>query len=232
MENQFFLRLSKHFKGKIVDKEMWRNLIGKGGSLTKIKTDDPRSLREWWYEILRNYGKYPCYAIFLVLPSDKEITEFLKGSGRELHTISDNYCLIIVLGSDFFCTIGLNDEYSVSANTDHITTGESVQIAKLFNIELTEFPTMVFFEDIRSSDFAIVSLQNLGKDEINRILREVFTVIRKQETNSKKIIESIRNYSKLRKFQRMKHQATQTTTTLISKTIEMIIEAWIKAVIK
>jgi hypothetical protein len=224
--------LSEHFKGQIVDRKVWADLTGGGGSFTRIETSDPHSLREWWYAILRNYGKYPCYAIFLVLPSDKEAAEFLKESGRELHIISGRHCLIIVLGVNFFCTVGLNDDFWIEASTKHITTGESIQIAELFDVELTEFPGIVFFHDVRSSNFAFVSLKDLKKEGIKHTLREIFSLIRKQEDNPEEIMNSIRDHLRLRKLHRKQNQVKHAATAFIGKTIETVMEAWVKATVK
>ena len=162
-------QVSKHFKGETISDTMILGADGYAGSFCKIETDDLHSLREWWHIILRNYGKYPCYAIFLVLPSDKEATTFLEKFGQELDIISGRNCLILVLGSDFFfMDFSINPDhwifqhFWVEAIKKHISQGESIQVAELFNIDMTKFPCVVFFNDIRSSKFALLSLQGLS----------------------------------------------------------------------
>lgn len=235
-------KLSRQYDGQVVSEFIWGHAVGGGGSFKKIKTDDPRALREWWYTILGNYGKYPCYGIFLVLPSDEEATKFLENSGKELHIISGEYCLIIVLGSDFFNTFGLfesdsvgrkyYDDFLLEVNQNHIAEGESVKIAKLFDIELVDFPSIVFFNDIRSSDIALVSLNGLDSKEINQELRRIFDIIGKQANAPEKIVDSINKYSKHRKLQGTRQKISQTATAFVGKTIETVMEAWIKATIK
>ena len=232
MENRYGLTLSEHFQGEIVDKEARRGLTGAGGTLTRIKTDDARSLREWWYEILRNYGKLPCFAVFLVLPSDKVVVKYLQKAGNELNIISGQQCLIIVLGNDYFRTFGLHDEYWIEASANHVTTGESVQVARLFGIDFPDFPCVVFFDDIRSSDFAVVSLKDLQKDDINRVLREVFSIISQNENDSKALIESIQKYTKKQKLREKEGRLKPIVTSFLGKTIETAMEAWIKTLMK
>lgn len=153
---------SKDFKGKFVSQGFAGSASGYARSVPEYATEDLHSLREWWHTILRNYDKYPCFAVFLVLPSDTEAATFLKESGDELNIISGRNCLILLLGTDFFYFTDLlkssdpriSSGLWVGATTKHISQGESIQIAELFGIDLTEFPCVVFFNDIRSSDFA------------------------------------------------------------------------------
>ena len=63
---------------------------------------DRRSLRKWWHMILHQEGRYQCYSIFLVLPSDKEALRYLMDFGTEIDLISDKDCLIITLGQAEF----------------------------------------------------------------------------------------------------------------------------------
>ncbi|MEK6575574.1 MAG: hypothetical protein AABZ58_14795, partial [Chloroflexota bacterium] len=52
-------------------------------------------LRRWWHEIQRLGGRYSCYAIFLVLPSDREAIRYLHEFGKELDLISGEDCLVV-----------------------------------------------------------------------------------------------------------------------------------------
>ena len=88
MEDKFGLKLSKHFRGKVIDKEVW-SLTGSGESLTKIRTDDARSLREWKIE----WG-YPLSCIV--------------GIGKELTRVFRKY-----LTTTFFCSTFLFESYRI-----------------------------------------------------------------------------------------------------------------------
>lgn len=231
--------LSNHFKKQSSTTDETRGILGVGGRFTIIETSDPHSLREWWYTILRNYGKYPCYAIFLALSSDKEILQYLQETRTELHMISGSSCLIILLGNNFFLTIGLKnnnllpDDLMVNAVADHVTSGESVQVAELFGIELTQFPCIVFFSDIRSTEFALVSLKDLEASEVNQLLREVFATIRQQAKDDPKcIIEAIQRYAIQQKVTQKRQRVIQVASTIVGRTIEAVIDAWVKTVIK
>ena len=232
---------SNHFKGQLISQEHISRELLAGGSIriSRYKVDDPRSLREWWHTVLRTNGKYPCYAIFLMLPSDKHATKYFQENIRELHYSSSEDCLILFLGSDFFYTVGLyqdwplsTHDYWVEASTAYISQGESLQVANLFDIKLTEFPCIIFFTDIRSSNFAVISLQDLDEEKINWEVRHVFSIIHEAVKSHEDIIASIRLHSTFYKAQDHSEKLVQVTTSFIGKTIETVMEAWIKATIK
>jgi hypothetical protein len=230
--------LSEHFKELSRQVNTAPGIVGFGGTFTTIETDDLHSLREWWYTILRNYGKYPCYAIFLALPSDQEVIRYIQDSRTELSVISGSDCLIIVLGTNFFFTIGLAnpnrlpDDFMVTAFLRQWTSGESIELAKLFHIEATQFPCMVLFTDIRSKEIAVVSFKDMPAAKISRAMRELFTDIHHwAKDDPGNIIESLRKHALLKKASVKAQQAIEVSTALIKKTIEMVIEAWVKSLI-
>jgi len=53
-----------------------------------IRIEDGFTLREWWHHVIRDYGKYSSYAMFLLLPSDKEAIQYLTEYDKELSLIS------------------------------------------------------------------------------------------------------------------------------------------------
>jgi hypothetical protein len=233
---------SKKFKGKLLPEQIKTSAIGGGGSIrmAKYQIYDRRSLREWWHTILRSHGKYPCYAIFLVLPSDKQVTKYLYEYGKELHFVSGQNCLILVLGSNFYYTIGLyedtdhrrSDDYLIESIATHVSQGESIQIAKLFGIKVTDFPCLLFFTDIRSTDFAIVSLRELDKDKVSQELRWIFSVIDESVKEKKDIVDSIRIKSMLHNAENKGNKILEVGSSLTGKTIETAIEVLIKAMIR
>jgi len=139
---------------------------------------DKLALREWWHSILRDYGRYSCYAIFLALPSDKEIIRYLIDFGNEIDIISGEDCLVIALGKSEFRRSGFDEkiqqpsiperfsnfleEMWSAAIKEQVSKGYSVKVAQLFNIEITKFPCLLIFQDIRSSDHALITLKGAG----------------------------------------------------------------------
>jgi hypothetical protein len=72
---------------------------GAVGPSHRLNRLDGYEVREWWHELLRLYGKYKSYAIFLVLPSDKEAIEYLTSITylQELNAISGDDCLVTMV---------------------------------------------------------------------------------------------------------------------------------------
>ncbi len=89
-------------------------------------TNDKHQLREWWHEILRDYGRYSCYAVFLVLPSDKEVFHYLNRHGKELNVISGENCLVIILSEGRFRRFDFTEEVWETVLEEHFTEALSV----------------------------------------------------------------------------------------------------------
>src|ERR1051325_2501992 len=64
-----------------------------GTAPATIAHTDPGSTRALWHYILKSHGKYSCYAVFLLLPSDVEAIRYFKEFGKELDMISGKECL-------------------------------------------------------------------------------------------------------------------------------------------
>jgi hypothetical protein len=44
--------------------------------------DARHHIRDWWHGLLRQHGRYPCYAVFLVRPSNEDLVHYLIDHGR------------------------------------------------------------------------------------------------------------------------------------------------------
>jgi hypothetical protein len=189
----------------------------------------PHLLREWWHQILRQHGRYACYAVFLLLPADWEARRYVKKFDRELDLISGADCLIIALGKNNFRRLGV-DQWGRVADRQ-ATAGYSLKVAQLFEIDLTELPCLVVFEDIRSPSHIAISLKEMTAEEIAERMRSLFSIIHKaisEKNNPLAAIEKHRNQENLRK-------AGQTIVsnlrTFVGATFEAAMEAWIRATI-
>ncbi|MBN1937458.1 MAG: hypothetical protein JW934_22565 [Anaerolineae bacterium] len=193
---------------------------------------DSESLRTWWHQILGNYGKYNCYGIILGLPSDVEAISYLKDFGKELNLISGDNCLIIFLTKTGFQRCGFDNEiYSLAVN-EHISDGYSIQIAKLFDISFDEFPCMLFFSDIRSSNHVIASLKDMSVDDIAQSMRSIFSVIEKAINQNQDPVKLIEYHRNSQEFLKKGKSFVSELRSIANKTFETAIEAWIKVNIK
>jgi hypothetical protein len=210
---------------------------------------DRHALREWWHNILRDYeNHYSCYAIFLVLPSDKESIRYLADFGTEIDIISGDDCLVIILGKTEFMRSGFDEtvqrptiserlasfleEMWELAVKEHVSKGYSVKIAQLFNIEMNQFPCLLLFKDIRSPNHVIVTLKGMIAEEIAERMRFVFSIIHKAVTNKVDPLDSLIKYQNNDTFQKAGKTILNKVTGFAEKTFETAMEAWISASIK
>lgn len=155
-------------------------------SYTRIFYNKNRqTLRDWWHSLLRERDHYPCYAMFLALPSDAETLRYLVLFGQELDLISGKNCLVLAIGKPRERLIGFNQADWNSAVMSHILEGGALEIAELFEIELAELPCLVIFRDIRSPEHVVVSLKKMTAEEISETIRRVFSIIGKAVSNKK-----------------------------------------------
>ncbi len=165
----------------LIEKELASNVesivVGDNATVSLNFTDkDPRSLKTWWHNILRKYGKYPCYAVFLLLPSDKEAISYLSQFGKELDLISDKDCLVIAFGKTEFKGPKFDETVWSEVVSEHISEGISITIAKIFNIDFTQFPCLIVFRDIRSPEHVVITLKDFTAEIIAQNMRQVFSI--------------------------------------------------------
>jgi hypothetical protein len=210
---------------------------------------DRHSLREWWHNILREYKqRYSCFAIFLVLPSDKETIRYLTDFGNELDIISGEDCLVIAIGKSEFRRSGFDERVQKPTTSEQISSfldemwnatireqvskGYSVKIAQLFSIEVDKFPCLLMFKDIRSSSHLIITLKGMTADEIANRMRSIFSIIHKASTNKIDPLEALAQNQNSETFRKAGENILNKVSGFTEKTFETAIEAWISASIK
>lgn len=191
---------------------------------------DSRQIREWWHNILRNHGKYSCYAILLVLPSDKEAIKYLTDFGRELDLISGDMCLVFTFGDIGVKRPGFEDSSWVSTVENHVKKGLSVDFADLFDIQFSNFPCLVVFNDIRSPKHIVITLNGLTAEEIADKLRFTFSIIKKAIQNNQDPLEYLVSKHKEESFYKASKSIISEIRSFAGKTVEMAVEAAIKAI--
>lgn len=216
-------------------------IAGAVGAMAVYYVDEPfasmpsspskKVLRDWWHKLVRTHGWYPSYAVFLMLPSDKEIFEYFSNYGLELHQISGNECLIMAFSKEDFGVPEFSAEIWQQAVENHMREGHSVRLANYFGIELTEFPCAVFFRDIRSTEHMIVSLNGLSVSEISWTMRELFSALSENFRKEKSVLKIIDSH--LKNKQRTAHgkKAITRIGSLANKSLETAMSAWVKALI-
>jgi hypothetical protein len=198
-----------------------------------LKAKDPSSVRKWWHKILREEGRYACYALFLVLPSDKDTIHYLLQYGTELDLITGDDCLVISLGdTQVKRSDGLGRESWGEMVKQHVGKGYSVKMAQFLGIDLDDFPCFVIFEDIRSSKHIAITLKGMGTKEIAEKMRSVFSTIHKALANKQSPIDRVEKVESKERLVKRGQTVANKIGHIAEKTFEKAIEIWVETVIK
>lgn len=140
-------------------------------------TTDKRFLREFWHDVLRSYGSFPCSAVFLLLPSDEEAFHYLTEYGKELDIISGENCLVLAFSESEFKDTKFSESNWRASVEEHTGEGFSAAVARLFDVDFTQFPSLLLFRDIRNPEHILVELKEMSAKEIATTMRSVFSII-------------------------------------------------------
>jgi hypothetical protein len=184
-------------------------------------------LRWWWNEILDTDGRYPCYAVLLGLPSDKHAINYLLRYGQELEIISGEYCLILALSQFGRKDLGLDDSFEALIGFSK----SSVEVSKLFKIPITDFPCLLFFNDIRSPEHIVITLKAMTTKEIAEKMRAIFSIIQAAVTTQKKPLTAIDRERTRETLLNQGKTIVGEIRKITGKALEAAVDAWIKALI-
>jgi hypothetical protein len=193
-------------------------------TLFPAKTDS-LTRRTWWHNVLQTHGKYTCCAFVLGLPADTETIKYLTEFGKELDLLSRRNCLVLAVTDTRAITYGVGENEWKGAIHEQVDNGQSLQIAKVFNINFAELPCMVIFRDIRSSEHLIVSLRKMEVDEISQVMRSVFDIIHSANSNKVDPLLELRRHRKKQEFQMMQKSVIGEVRKYLDITFEAAMQA-------
>ena len=124
---------------------------------------------------------------------------------------------------------GLDENEWKAAVNEQVTNGQSIEIANLFEIKFTEFPCVVIFQDIRSSDYLVVSLQKMDADEISQKMRSVFQAIKSASANKVNPLIELKAQRRKEEFLRAGQSIISDVRKLGKETIQTIVGAYFQA---
>jgi hypothetical protein len=190
------------------------------------------ALRHWWHEVLRTYGKYPCYATFLVLPSDQEAIRYLTDFSKELDLLTGERCFLMALSSLGTWASGFDPRAWKIAAAQHAADGYSLRLAQVFDIRFSELPCLLLFEDIRSEKYVTVALKGLAQEQISGLLREVFALVSEAAEAGQSPLEALEANRQREHLRSVGKALISEIRTLAGKSFETAIEATITAFVK
>jgi hypothetical protein len=208
------------------------------------------SLEKWWEKVTEEKGKYKCYAIFLVLPTDYSAIAYLKGKDylNELDIISNKNCLVIVASKEYIKRGGTDKKlvelrrkihvYADKLHDDEIrpikveTQGYCKIFARIFKIKYDQFPCMILFQNIDSPRHIIVSLQNISSEKIALRMRNIFTVVDNAVTKNRDPLSAVHDYLLKYKILDKKTSLVNDIREFAGKTLGYAMQAWINSLFK
>lgn len=206
-----------------------------------------RGLREWWFNLIRRYDKFPTYSIFMVLPMDTAVLDFLAASNTELDLISGRNCLVLALADEMIGLYGdttaffeelteeKKEEYKAfiwkSSIREQASKGISLEIAKLFGIKLKELPCMVLFKDIRVSEYVLISLKGLSVEEITQRMRTIFSLLEEAIIHNEDPLEMLVKYQKNEALKKAGTSFISGIKKISAATLEVAFKAFLETTI-
>ena len=194
-------------------------------------------LRLWWFNLLRKYNKHSLFAIFLILPSDKEAIRYLTEFSRELHLVSGENCLVLGMMKTEIqhprnSIFGYDEQLWNVVIEEQAFEGYSLNVARLFNIDISDFPCLILFRDIRSPEHLTISLKAMKAEEIVQQTRVLFSIVNKAIADKKDPLIMIERQRNNEQFKKTGTSIISELRSITGKTFETVIEATINAIIK
>ena len=195
---------------------------------------DFSSRRTWWHQVLREYGFYSCYVTFLLLESDKNLLNYLLESGKEIyllarHTNSKSLVMLFSQQPNMNMPLGFHEKVWKAATLEHAKEGYSIKFAQHFNIDITKFPCMIVFKDIRSPKHILIPLNQTTTDETANTVRHIFSVISQAVSNSDDPLKALAIYQTKNNINEKGTALFSDIRSFAGKTLEKAMEAWIKS---
>ena len=196
-----------------------------------------KELREWWFALLRGDDKYSCYATMLLLPSDREAIRYLTDYWKELDLISGENCLVLILNKNKVKLPDVegkhNDEMAWNlALKKQAKTGHSLRMAKLFGVKLEEFPCLLLFRDIRSSEHYLISFKGMSTLEIANVARSLFSTIQEASFQGNDPLQVIEQHQNQKQIEAKKAAIVSLLRSRTGAALDFAMEALIKATLK
>ncbi|WKZ52763.1 MAG: hypothetical protein QY329_08475 [Anaerolineales bacterium] len=212
-----------------------------------------KEIREWWRRMVQGKDSlvgrrdFYCYGIFLAFPSDSEAIRYLIDFGNDAEIASGEDSLIISLSTIEFRQPGFNsrlqrafEEGQVESMkflrsqmvNDYVFSGYGIQIAKLFEIDIVDFPCLLIFSDIRSPEHFVVSLKGLTAEGIAEHIRTTFSVIHKAKKDKKDFFAALEHHKNATNFQKSGKSILTKVSGVAGKTFETAISVLLNSLSK
>jgi len=186
-----------------------------------LTSDSRRETIKWWSELLSG-ERYPVYCIFLTTPLEIE-TAHLYGEKRKIFADA-----VDAMSGPFIAVLMLNeDDTDVDAH-DYVATTNPIytyRFADAFGISYDEFPALMFFTDIHSAAYVVISIKGIHPDKLLNELQNIFATINKAAKEGDDVLEIAHKYKQARLFRKLQSAALTGLEVSGKATIEAVLKA-------
>jgi len=189
--------------------------------------------RKWWYqEVVGKHGLFPCYGVFLALPSDDQVIKYFAEYTNEINLITGKNCLLIALTKHRIRVWGDNEKFWKGVVDENIGEGYNIEFAKLFKVDFVQFPCLLIFENTNSDEYFLVSLENDSVKQISEKMRVVFSVIDSAVKNKITPLVELKKYQSKKTISENSKNILGQLNTLVGSTLESLMKTWVETYLK
>jgi hypothetical protein len=134
--------------------------------------------------------------------------------------------LVIALGKTDFQRPGIDEGSWQKIVIEQTSEGYSVTVANLFGIKYTDFPCLLFFQDIRLPGHIAIKLKDMTTEQIAMRLRLIFTTVEHATRNKKNPLGELQKQQSIELLQQTSQLVANKLSGLTEKTFEKAVEAW------
>lgn len=146
--------------------------------------DNSKELEDWWEEFYQR-NKYPLYCMVLAANSDEHIATLINKHRSELANIAGDKCCFI-----YFRDIKKAKLLEPFQFKEHVRGVE--QVIEILDIQQSQLPCIIFFEQITTDDFVLISMEHKTISEYITFFRDLFTFIYSRREIS---LEAVKAYN-------------------------------------
>lgn len=176
------------------------------------------NFQDLWFTLVREQRKYSCYAIFLVLPSDKEAIRYLTEYSSDLHIFSSSNALVMTIGSDGYLHTNI-DGKKLSVEIKNYA-----KLTRVFDIDYTAIPCMIVFEGLNSPNRMPVMLKGMTAEETSEKMKAIFSIIEKSAREQKSPIVVLQKHKNDEKLRHLGKTVIGTASNIFEFTYTTIIQ--------
>jgi hypothetical protein len=199
-----------------------------GAQLPLTEQPSRRMLQQWWHDVVKNHGRYSCYAMLLVLPSDKEAIRYLTDFGKELDLVSGRSCLLLALGNSQFKRSGFEEDIWKDLARQH-SSGFSVQVGEIFGLRFTDFPCLIVFKDIRQEEHIVITLVGKTAEQIADQMRLMFSIVQDAASVRRDPLKALERHQSIDGITKTGRGVISGIRNVFGKSFETAMQALIKA---